>query len=137
MALRFWMDDFNRVCVAGDWPKNDQDAIRASIVKWELIRDWIKEFVGEGYVVNAGGTETCALCNLHYGSFENGYCVDCPVRAKTGQVWCRGTGAAVFEDLDSSDFDETDEFDYARIEAAEEEISFLKSLLVKHEQPAE
>lgn len=78
-------------------------ALQGSIAKWERI---------VARTQSNHGREDCALCNLFYDSD----CVNCPVSAKTGQPFCKGTPYYTYSFS-------------GKTEDAQRELDFLRSLL--------
>ncbi len=132
-GMRLWVNDWNQVKIEGDTPPTDEDALRASILKWTAIRDWLQEHEGQDYDLNPGGPDTCGLCLRHYKPHleRAERCRGCPVMAKTGRKFCAGTPAGNYEDLERANYEDDDPgaFDHARIGLAQAEIDFLTRLL--------
>lgn len=71
---------------------NKMLAIRLSIAKWMRIVEITSD---PNIDIHDGGPQTCALC-LNYRAIrkveeEQGYCLGCPVREKSGHEACYGT----------------------------------------------
>lgn len=104
---------------------NKTTAIKASIKKWDLIAQGV-------HSQNEG---TCALCDL----YQMPTCRLCPIFEKTGKTQCQGTP---YKDtnLDSSLTLKEDLYtnpdNPPNLDAVEEEIEFLISLLPDKEKEA-
>lgn len=109
-------------------------ALEGSIVKWREI------VAGERENEAAGDCPLCQLFNPYQTSFpklervKDG-CLGCPVMARTGQSFCRGSPYERYEDLestiDSEDEDSDEDYDDnvdRLLEIAKEELAFLESL---------
>lgn len=98
------------------------EALNKSIAHWERLAGGNRN-PGEGL-----GVDQCDLCKLFHSEDRLITCDGCPVKERTGQVWCVGTPYYHVVDSDS-DYD-TPEF----MEAARLELEFLRSLLPKKEK---
>lgn len=95
-----------------------KDALIKSIQKWQDIVD--------GKNTDGPYSTNCPLCEVFYGDYCNG----CPVMEKTGREFCRDTP---YDDAWNAWCNrESDPEKY--IEAANEELDFLKSLLTDLEK---
>lgn len=90
------------------------EALEASIIKWELIKNKKPE---------ALGARTCPLCLMFHPNFtDGGECDGCPVKQKTQVPYCRKTPY----NLASAALDFGTDAEWKI--AAQEEIDFLISL---------
>jgi hypothetical protein len=82
----------------GDKPRNDIEAKRISVAKWEIICDMLKNPPGRLFTpddIIDGCTSTCGFCMLH---IEDD-CVGCPIFAMTGYNGCSGTPYEDWEEV--------------------------------------
>lgn len=127
MRFRAWVEEDGVVRTNREFPKTKVAAIRASIKKWEVIRDYLDENGPSLWVENYGGG-TCALCELYFDeSMESEFneeeskpCLKCPVYKRTGEHQCMGTPFYLFHELEGTP---------GAPQAAQQEVDFLKSLL--------
>lgn len=106
-----------RLEVEGDFPEDEQEAIKAAIQKWETIRDWHLHSGNNINSVSNIGVYTCALCNLYRREYDDGEsCFGCPVAKRTGNYFCEGSPLDLYDNG-------------LHIQGATEEVEFLKSLL--------
>lgn len=102
-----WQADLQ---LTGDLPTDPNDALKASILKWQTIVEWLKLHPYDA--VYCGGVSTCGLCKLYFTKD----CEGCPVKAKTTRPGCCGTPYWTYK---------ADPV----LRNAQAELDFLKSLL--------
>jgi hypothetical protein len=102
-------------------PTTKEEALQASIAKWEFITLHLKNGVE---IRGDGGKSTCGLCGLYWESTLQGdiKCDGCPV-AEAGHTGCKNTPYDEFDEWTESDAPESE-----GLEIANKEIAFLKSL---------
>ena len=101
-------------------------ALKGSIEKWKKI----VAGTGEDH-----GQENCPLCALFYkddgSQEEDKECVGCPVMKKTGDPYCTSSPYVAWLDASPSGEIPTKASSPALLDAAKQELAFLKSLLPK------
>ena len=91
----------------GEWPDNIEDALEASIQKWEAILELRPKF--------AGGGRTCALCRLTMS------CDACPVASSS--EGCEEDGSPFYNAIHDTHKDGS-----MKVKHIKAEIEFLKGL---------
>ena len=104
-----------------DMDKRTLTALQQSIEKWEAIVN------GFG---NDNGRDNYALCQ----EFHAKGCMECPVYKKTRNPFCRGTPYAKWEDLHIDKFRYRHACTEEHLQAAQDELEFLRSLLPQEDQ---
>lgn len=97
------------------WPTERPAALELAIEKWQFIVTYLEQ--NPEHTVHCGNGRTCALC--HQINFARG-CTGCIVAQTMGEAGCVGTPWEDFAGM-------TDDAD-SQIEAAREELEFLKGL---------
>jgi hypothetical protein len=83
---------YNKIVLEFDMPGDmtNAEAKEYAKVKWAILAmvNSALHLAGvEQYIVDGGGTETCAFCDIHSESD----CGECPIKLATGHTWCSGT----------------------------------------------
>lgn len=103
------------------------EALKASIAKWE------RNAVAETPAQYLSSADECPLCDLFFWQADD--CAGCPVRAKTGRIFCSGTPYGEANDANYKwRVDGGQHLQAKAHEAALAEVAFLKSLLPPEEQ---
>lgn len=113
------------LCLDGDVPTNQEEALKLSIEKWEFIVNWVD--TNKLYLYD-GNTDTCALCSLYLRMPDA--CIGCPVMESTGRRFCYGTPYVQY----GSAYDKSTR---KALEAATQELKFLKSLMEERYGPVQ